>query len=978
MNPDEKPKTPAQLKKEAAKREKLAKFEEKQKKLEAANKAAANEAKKKVKGSKEAVVYVYDHELGEKKSTTVPLPAAYSPKYVEAAWYEWWEKEGFFKPEYNEKPDQETFTVCIPPPNVTGKLHLGHALATSVEDTVTRYQRMLGKRVLFNPGCDHAGIATQVVVEKKLQREKGLSRHDLGREKFLEEVWKWKNEKGHLIYEQFKKLGTSVDWDRAVFMMDPKIQRAVTEAFIRMHESGVIYRSNRLVNWSCSLRSAISDIEVDKVEITGKTLMSIPGYDNKIEFGVLVSFAYPIIDSTEQIIVATTRIETMLGDVAVAVHPDDERYKHLVGKKIKHPFIENREMTIISDSFVERGFGTGCVKITPAHDPTDYEVGVRHKLPMINILTDDGKMNDECGKFCGMKRFDARKAVMEELEKLGLLKEVVDNAMVVPVCSRSKDVIEPRLKSQWFVKSTHMAEKAMAAVEKGELKIIPDFHVGTWNRWLGGIRDWCISRQLWWGHRIPAYYVTFKEGSGIKNGSSTDNNYWVSAQSEDEALEKASKKFNVSKDKINLEWDEDVLDTWFSSGMWPFSVMGWPENTNDMKKYFPGALLETGHDILFFWVARMVFLSQELTGQLPFKEVYLHAMVRDCHGRKMSKSLGNIIDPIHVITGITLNDLNAELELGNLDPKELTIAKEGQRRDYPQGIPECGTDALRFALMAYTSQGRDINLDVLRVQGYRFFCNKIWQAVKFVLMKFDGEFKPKELSDLSSGNCNVNKWILSRLSKTVDEVNSNFSSYNFQNVTTAIYNFWLYDFCDIYLEAIKPIMMSDDQEAKETIRNILFWCVNTGLKLSAPFMPFITEELWQRLPKVESEKSPSIHVSKYPNVAEYTFKNIESENVINFAMDIVRKVRSIRSDLIMTPKHKIDLYIECSSSICFNNLNSVNLLVTTLSTAGEVFIYEEVNKITIPDGCVNVEGLENVIVKMDLKGFESKNTKNSN
>uniref|UniRef100_A0A0N4Z0P1 Valine--tRNA ligase, mitochondrial n=1 Tax=Parastrongyloides trichosuri TaxID=131310 RepID=A0A0N4Z0P1_PARTI len=973
MTQNEKPKTPAQLKKEAAKREKLAKFEEKQKKLEAIKKTTTvGDKKSKSKGNKENPVYIPEHPLGEKKSTNVPLPNAYSPGYVETAWYEWWEKEGFFKPEYNETPDQETFTICIPPPNVTGTLHLGHALASSVEDSVTRYHRMLGKKVLFNPGCDHAGIATQVVVEKKLKREKGLSRHDLGREKFLEEVWKWKNEKGHIIYEQFKKMGTSVDWDRAVFMMDPKIQRTVTEAFVRMHESGTIYRSNRLVNWSCSLRSAISDIEVDKVEISGKTLLSIPGYKDKIEFGVLVSFAYPIIDSSEQIVVATTRIETMLGDVAVAVHPEDDRYKHLVGKKIKHPFIENRELTIISDSFVEREFGTGCVKITPAHDPTDYEVGVRHKLPMINILNDEGEMNEECGKFSGMKRFDARKAVMEELEKLGLLKEVRDNPMVVPICSRSKDVIEPRLKSQWFVKCSDMAKKAIDAVKNGELKLIPDFHVSTWNRWLGDIRDWCISRQLWWGHRIPAYYVTFKEDCGVKNGDPSNNDYWVSAKSEIEALEKASKKFNLPKDKINLEWDEDVLDTWFSSGLWPFSVMGWPENTSDMKKFFPGALLETGHDILFFWVARMVFLSQELTGQLPFKEVYLHAMIRDCHGRKMSKSLGNIIDPLHVIKGITLAELNAELATGNLDPKELEKAQKGQCNDYPNGIPECGTDALRFSLMAYTSQGRDINLDVLRVQGYRFFCNKIWQAVKFSLMNIGDAFKPTELNKLIIGDCIINKWILSRLSKSVEGVNSGFETYNFQKATTAIYNFWLYDLCDIYLESIKPIMFGDNEEAKNRIRNILFWCVNTGLKLSAPFMPFITEELWQRLPKSESEKSPSIHVSKFPINEDYKFEDSTSENIVNSAMDIVKKIRSLRSDYIMTTKDKIDTYIHCHDSTRFNELNSVQLLIKTLTSSTETIIYEDKTKITLPNECIDVPSLDNISLCINLKGFVPK------
>lgn len=578
--------------------------------------------------------------------------------------------------------------MVIPPPNVTGSLHLGHALTNAIEDAITRFNRMKGRTTLWVPGCDHAGIATQVVVEKKLWREEKLTRHDLGREKFIERVWQWKNEKGDRIYHQLRKIGSSCDWDRACFTMDPKLCRAVNEAFVRLHEEGCIYRNSRLVNWSCTLRSAISDIEVDKVELPGRTFLSIPGYPNKIEFGVLISFAYKVEGSDEEIIVATTRIETMLGDTAVAVHPNDSRYKHLHGKFVKHPFC-NRRMPIVCDEFVEMDFGTGAVKITPAHDPNDYEVGKRHNLPFITIFSDDGIIIGDYGEFTGMKRFDCRVEILKKLKELNLYKETKDNAMVVPICSRSKDVVEPLIKPQWYVKCDDMAASAMEAVRTNELKIVPETHKKTWFHWMEGIRDWCVSRQLWWGHRIPAYYVNFNDIKKRPENIS-DEELWVVGRTETEALEKAVKKFNVEKNEITLKQDEDVLDTWFSSGLFPFSVFGWPEQTDELKVFYPTTLLETGNDIIFFWVARMVFFGQKLLGKLPFKEVFLHAMVRDAHGRKMSKSLGNVIDPMDVIMGISLEDLHKQLYDSNLDPKEIEKAKAGQKQDYPNGIPECG------------------------------------------------------------------------------------------------------------------------------------------------------------------------------------------------------------------------------------------------------------------------------------------------
>ena len=918
-------------KKKAEKAEKLEKLRLKQLKLEENKKASESSSKstkkdekveaKSKSDEKSKSSATYDESLsvpGEMKDVLCPLPDGYSPQYVEAAWYSWWEKSGFFKPEYGTNDikgmikkaqgGKNVFMMVIPPPNVTGKLHIGHALTMAVEDTITRWHRMNGKLTLWNPGCDHAGIATQVVVEKKLKKEQGKSRHDLGRDAFVSKVWEWKDEYGAGIYNQLRKLGSSVDWDRACFTLDPKMQRAVEEAFVRMHDDETIYRSNRLVNWSCTLKSAISNLEVDKRELTGRELLDVPGYKEKVEFGVLISFAYKVENSNDEIVVATTRIETMLGDTGVAVHPKDARYEKFHGKYVLHPFCKDengkpRRLPIVCDDFVDINFGTGAVKITPAHDENDYECGKRNNLPFLTIFTDDGNVADGYGQFSNMPRFKARKAVSEALEKLGLYRKKEDNNMVVPVCNRSKDIIEPLLKPQWYVRCDDMAKKAIDAVKNGELKVLPQQFEKTWFSWMDNMRDWCISRQLWWGHRIPAYSVS------IAGRNIDEDDSWVSGRTIEEAKGKAAEKFNVKADSINLTQDEDVLDTWFSSGLFPFSIFGWPDETEELKLFYPGSLLETGHDILFFWVARMVFFGQKLLGKLPFKEIFLHAMVRDAHGRKMSKSLGNVIDPLNVISGITLEELQKTLDGGNIDPKEVKRAKEGQKLDYPNGIPECGTDALRFALCAYTAQGRDINLDILRVQGYRFFCNKLWNATKFAIMYLGEGFKPKtnyiqelmrpavrekgnkndifdplpteeemktpygmeKLDSCLKGNkylggpnptkvdsvafasygsssqpsywnykylCSwyhrmntltkqdleklpngpggmlrllpapltlMDRWILSRMACAVETCNDGIEKYNFPQATTALYNFWLYELCDVYLEYLKPV-----------------------------------------------------------------------------------------------------------------------------------------------------------------------------
>ncbi|CAB3227290.1 unnamed protein product [Arctia plantaginis] len=993
-------KTAKQLKKEAEKAAKLEKLKAKLEKKSAAPAVQKDKPEKKVKEAKESAVYTAATAPGDKKDIAGPMPDAYSPKYVEAAWYAWWEKQGFFKPEYGRKSVLEEnpkgkFVMVIPPPNVTGSLHLGHALTNAVEDAITRWHRMNGRTTLWNPGCDHAGIATQVVVEKKLWREEKKTRHELGREEFIKRVWDWKEQKGGRIYEQLRSLGSSYDWSRVRFTMDPSMCRAVNEAFIRLHDDGDIYRANRLVNWSCTLKSAISDIEVDKVEITSRTMMSIPGYEHKVEFGVLVHFAYKAEDSDEEVVVATTRVETMLGDVAVAVHPNDARYKHLIGKNLVHPIL-NRKLPVIADEYVDMSFGTGAVKITPAHDPNDYEIGKRHNLPFINILDDEGKMLDNCGPFAGMKRFDVRRNIIKKLEELKLYKETKENPMVVPLCSRSKDVVEPLLKPQWYIKCDKMASEAIKAVKTGELKIIPDVHEKIWYHWMENIRDWCISRQLWWGHRIPAYRVTLAEqevdGSGAarqqlaprrrrtrtgrkkshrvrarapppapRPATNKEQELWVSAHTEEEALAKAAAKYSVPAEDVTLQRDEDVLDTWFSSGLFPFAIFGWPDQTEDLQAFYPGTLLETGHDILFFWVARMVFFGQRLMGKLPFKEIYLHPMVRDAHGRKMSKSLGNVIDPVDVVTGVTLEQLHEQLSDSNLDSKEIEKAKQGQKQDYPNGIPECGTDALRFALCAMT-QGRDLNLDILRVQGYRFFCNKLWNATKFALMYFpkDTTYEVHSTSlpaDLSA----MDRWMLSRLALAVNKVNAGFASYEFPSATTHCYNLWLYDLCDVYLECLKPVFASGTEAQKTAARRTLYTALEYALKLLSPFMPFVTEELFQRLPRKDNS-CPSICIANYPTDADTPWRSEELESDVDTVLKMVHLIRSTRTEYNLVNKQKTTVHLVLSQDLKVEELKSLFRSMQALANS-------ELSDEEPPSGCSILTVSDKIEVHLLLKGL---------
>merc|ERR1719217_732022 len=714
--------------------------------------------------------------------------------------------------------------------------------------------------------------------------------------------------------------------------MDEKLSKAVKEAFVRMFDEGLIYRDNRLVNWSCQLKTAISDIEVDYIELEGPTMLSVPGHTKKAEFGVITSFAYPFEDGEGEVVVATTRIETMLGDTAVAVHPDDERYKKLHGKFVVHPF-NGRRIPIICDAeLVDMEFGTGCVKITPAHDPNDFQTGKRHNLEFINVFTEDGLVNEQGGEqFQGMKRFECRVAITEALDKHGLYRGKANNPMRLGLCSRSKDVIEPMLKPQWWVNCDELAVKSCEAVRNGSLKILPSFHEGTWFYWLENIRDWCISRQLWWGHRIPAWKVVKPEQ---KDAQGEPVEKWYVGRNEAEAYAKAKKDFGAS---VVLAQDEDVLDTWFSSGLFPFSPLQWPnENHLDFKAFFPTSLLETGHDILFFWVARMVMMSIGLTGKLPFHSVYLHAMVRDAHGRKISKSLGNVIEPNEVIHGISLNDLNEKLKQGNLAQKEVEKAMKGQAEDFPNGIPQCGGDALRFGLLAYTLQGRSINLDINRVVAYRHFCNKLWNVVKFALSNFPEGYSPKGLKP-DDKLCFEDEWILSRYQDMVKKSNDAFVAYEFATTTTATYNFWLYDLSDLYLEVIKRRMQTENEE-KRVALEVLFMCLDRGLRCLHPLLPFVTEELYQRLP-VSPWKSESICIAQYPTEVP-TWVNPKVEESMENLQKVCAGFRSLAASVSLHPRERPAAFLRHKDPSVVKVLVAAEPLLLHLGKVGSFTVLE--------------------------------------
>ncbi|PPR04623.1 hypothetical protein CVT26_015002 [Gymnopilus dilepis] len=968
------PNSKSAAKKEAKRLEKEAKLAAKAAKNAATSAADAKKPKSEKKKKDEAEeAFVNTTPKGEKKDLSQPMAAGYNPIAVESAWYDWWSAQSFFKPEYQQpflqqkglKPeDRETFVIPAPPPNVTGSLHIGHALTVAIQDTLIRWNRMLGKEVLFAPGFDHAGISTQSVVEKRLLKTEGKSRHDLGREKFLETVMDWKNDYQGRITNQLHRLGGSYDWDRVAFTMDEKLSKAVIETFCRLHEDGILYRANRLVNWCVKLNTTLSNLEVEQKELDGRTLLSVPGYDpkEKFEFGVLVSFAYEVEGSDERIVIATTRPETMLGDTAVAVHPDDPRYKHLHGKFLKHPFIPYRRLPIVTDSIiVDMEFGTGAVKITPAHDQNDYEVGKRHNLEFINILNDDGTLNANAGpKFQGMKRFHARKAVVEALKELGLYVETKDNKMQIPICTKSGDIIEPMLKPQWWVNCKPLAEEAIKRTRAGELTINPKSSENEWYRWLEGIQDWCISRQLWWGHRCPAYFVRIAG----ENQDPNDGKHWVVGRTREEAEERGRKM--AAGKEFELVQDEDVLDTWFSSGLWPFSIMGWPEKTPDLQNFYPSSLLETGWDILFFWVARMVMLGIHLTGQMPFKEVYCHAMIRDAHGRKMSKSLGNVIDPLDVIQGLGLEELHQKLYEGNLDEREITKAKAGQKKDFPKGIPQCGTDALRFALCAYSSGGRDINLEILRVEGYRKFCNKIFNATKFAMLRLDEEFVPQPSNKPTGNESLVEKWILHKLNVAASEINTYLAERNFMAATTSAYNFWLYELCDVYIEAMKPMVdPSASVSIRKSAQQTLYTCLDHGLRLLHPFMPFVTEELWQRLPRIPNDSTPSIMVAAFPiNDPAFVFEGAEKQ--FDLVFSTLKAARSLAASY--TLQNDIQFFIQVQTDEEEKLFTSqVPTIVALSKGCKSVKVVRTISE--IPAGCGSAVVTSSIIVHTLVRGL---------
>ncbi|TKA78490.1 Valine--tRNA ligase, mitochondrial [Cryomyces minteri] len=958
-------KSEKELAKERAKAEKIAKFKEKEAKKLNASAPTQSKPKEKKKVVEEPLPeYVEETPSGQKKILK-PLDdvfhKAYIPKVVESAWYDWWEKEGFFKPEFG--PDNKVkpagyFVISEPPPNVTGALHCGHALATALQDTLIRWNRMKGLTTLWLPGCDHAGISTQSVVENMLWRRQKQTRYDLGRPKFTELVWDWKEEYHTKINTVLRRLGGSFDWSREAFTMDPNLSKAVTETFVRLHEEGLIYRSNRLVNWCVKLNTALSNLEVDNKELEGRTMLDVPGYERKIEFGVITHFKYPIEGTEETIEVATTRPETMLGDTGIAVHPDDVRYKHLVGKKAKHPFVD-RLLPIFADAYVDKEFGTGAVKITPAHDPNDFALGTSHKLDFINILNDDGTMNHNTGSFQGQKRFEARYTVVDELTKLGLFVKKENNPMKVPICSKSKDVIEPIMKPQWWMKMRGLADAAIDAVKSGEIKIRPESAEKNYFRWLENINDWCLSRQLWWGHQAPAYFVKV-EG---ENGDDTDDNLWVTGRTEEEAKAKADKKF--SGKKFELVRDPDVLDTWFSSGLWPFSTLGWPNNTHDMQNLYPTSVLETGWDILFFWVARMIMFGLKLTGKVPFTEVYCHSLIRDSEGRKMSKSLGNVIDPVDIMQGIPLQQLHDKLLVGNLDPKEIDNAMKYQKTAFPQGIPECGADALRFSLVQYTTGGGDIAFDVKVMQGYRRFCNKIYQATKYVLGKIGDDFTPQKTGAKTGKESLAERWILHKLTIASKEIDEALAAREFSRSTQIAYQYWYDSLCDVYIENSKAIIQDGTEEEAKSAVDTLYTALEGALTMIHPFMPFLTEELWQRLPRRPEDTTKSIVIAAYPQY-DAKMDDPESEAAYELLLGCAKGVRSLMSDYSIKDEGKA--FVQCADTTSYETAKSEIQSIKSLSGKGVSSVSVLSKDEPTPTGCAVFAVSSSAAVFLEVKG----------
>jgi len=820
------------------------------------------------------------------------METTYNPQSIEQKWYETWETQGYFSPRENDNSD--SYCIMIPPPNVTGTLHMGHAFQDTIMDTLTRYHRMKGDNTLWQAGTDHAGIATQMVVERQLAAE-DKTRHDLGRDKFIDRIWEWKEQSGGSITQQLRRLGGSLDWEHERFTMDEGLSEAVHRVFVQLYDEGLIYRGKRLVNWDPVLHTAVSDLEVVSEE----------------ESGHLWHMRYPLSDGSGHMVVATTRPETMLGDSAVAVHPDDERYQGMIGKTITLPLV-GREIPIIADDYVDPEFGTGCVKITPAHDFNDYEMGKRHDLPMLNILTINASINDEAPKkYRGFDRYEARDMIVHDLDELDLLEKIDDHKLMVPRGDRSGAVVEPYLTDQWYVKVEPLAKPARDAVTNGDIKFVPENWNKTYFEWMNNIQDWCISRQIWWGHRIPAWY---------------DENGKVYVADNEAAVRE---KYNLAADVV-LKQDEDVLDTWFSSALWPFSTLGWPENTERLKQFYPTSVLVTGFDIIFFWVARMIMMGLKFMGDVPFKEIYIHGLVRDAEGQKMSKSKGNVLDPIDIIDGIDLESLVQKRTTGLMQPKMAKKIEKSTRKHFPGGIEAYGTDALRFTFAALATTGRDVVLAPERIAGYRNFCNKIWNATRYVLMNTEDHDTGIDNNDVELSL--ADRWIVSRLQHIESRVEKHIDTYRFDLMAQDLYAFVWEDYCDWYLELSKPVLMKDDSSdaAKRGTRQTLVRVLETILRLNHPIMPFITEELWQKVAPLAGVDGDTIMSQSYPQSDESLIDQAAEEE-LEWVKTFIMGIRRIRSESDIAPGKPLPLILQNASEVDEQRFSKNESFIMTLA-----------------------------------------------